>query len=147
MPEAIHVYEKTRMPRAWIKQQASFVMGGIYMAEDEPRGRARDKSSAASVAKTSLQAEVSNLKEKRRITGPDENARSWNLWGAPETVQSIFGYDPEGDADNAVLTYLQETTPWDRVTGVSQGLEEKWTAWYLPKDQVGRIRAGRGSKL
>ena len=29
--EAIHVYEKTRMPRAWFKQQASFTMGAMYM--------------------------------------------------------------------------------------------------------------------
>ena len=147
LSEAIHIYEKTRMPRAWIKQQASFVMGSIYMAEEEPRGRARDESSAASVSRTSQQLEVANLQEKPRVTGPDANALSWNLWGSPETVQSIFGYDPEGDADNAVLTYLTQNRPWDKVTGVSQGLEEKWTGWYLPPDQVGRIRASRGSKL
>jgi len=147
VPEAIEIYEKTRMPRAWIKQQASFVMGGIYMAEDEPRGKARDQSSAASVEDTSAMADVRNLNSKPRVTGPDANALSWNLWGAPETVQSIFGYDAEGDADFAVIKYLQETKPWDRVTGVSQGLEEKWTGWYLPKDQVGRIARSRGLKL
>lgn len=27
LPEAIHIYEKTRMPRAWTKQQASFTAG------------------------------------------------------------------------------------------------------------------------
>jgi len=147
LPEAIGIYERTRMPRAWIKQQASFVEGSVYMAESEPRGRARDDSSAASVAQTAAEAEISNLQTKPRVTGPDANARSWDLWGAPETVQSIFSYDPEGDADNAVLTYLQEKTPWDRTTGVSEGLERKWTGWYMPEGNVGRIAASRGSKL
>lgn len=147
LPEAIAIYEKTRMPRAWIKQQASFTTGGIYMAEEEPRGKARDASSAASVDMTSQQADVAGLQQKPMVTGPDPNAHSWNLWGAPETVQSIFGYDAEGDADNAVLQYLQAKGPWDEVTGVSKGLEEKWTNHYLPKDQVGRIRKSRGLKL
>ena len=29
MPEAVSIYEKTRMPRVWIKQQASFTGGEI----------------------------------------------------------------------------------------------------------------------
>lgn len=147
MPEAIDIYEKTRMPRAWIKQQASFTTGGIYMAEENPRGKARDASSAASVQMTPQQADVAGLHQKPVVSAPDANAHSWNLWGAPETVQSIFGYDAEGDADNAVLQHLQAKGPWDEVTGLSQGLEEKWTGWYLPRDQVGRIRKSRGLKL
>lgn len=146
MPEAISIYEKTRMPRAWIKQQASFCMGAVYMFEDGPRQTARDESSAASVRQTTMQADVANLKEKPRITGPDVNALSWNLWGAPETLQSVFGYDSEGDADFAVLNYLQQNKPWDKVTGMSKGLEDKWTS-FLPKDGRGRIMAMRGSKL
>jgi len=146
LPEAIHVYEKTRMPRVWIKQQASFVKGAIYMADDVRR-KARDRSSAALVAQTPAQSEVASLQSEPLVTGPDANARSRDLWGAPETVQSIFLYDPEGDADDAVLMHLQERTPWDKVTGVSQGLEEKWTGWYLPKEQIGRVAASRGSKL
>jgi salicylate hydroxylase len=135
------------MPRAWAKQQASFVNGAIFMAEEEPRGRLRDEASAASVAETPAMAEVRSLDTKASITGPDANAISPNLWGAPETVQSIFGYDPEGDADFAVVKYLQETRPWDRVTGVSHGLEEKWTGWFWPKDQIGRVAKSRGTKL
>lgn len=147
LPEAITIYEKARMPRAWIKQQASFVMGGIYMADPE-RAAYRDSSSADSVQNTTpAMADVRNLNSQQKITGADANARSWNLWGAPETVQSIFGYDAEGDADFAVLKYLQEKSPWDRVTGVSHALEEKWTGWYLPQAHVGRIAKSRGSKL
>ena len=29
LEEAIHVYEKTRMPRVWLKQQTSFAMGAL----------------------------------------------------------------------------------------------------------------------
>ncbi|EME48073.1 hypothetical protein DOTSEDRAFT_69869 [Dothistroma septosporum NZE10] len=147
LEEAIEIYEKFRMPRAWIKQQASFVLGGVNMTEYEPRGRARDESSAASVQDTSAMGEVRNLQSKPKITGPDANARSWNLWGAPETIQSIFAYDAEADADFAVLNHLQQKSPWDKETGLSHGLEEKWTGWYLPEDQVGRIAKSRGTKL
>lgn len=137
------------------------------MAEEAPRGNARDESSKESVRESVAMEEVRNLDSKRRVMGPDANARSWNLWGAPETVLSIFGYDPEGqfsnttleafnisnlcaiagDADFAVIKYLQENRPWHRVTGVSHALEEKWTGWYLPPEQVGRIAKSRGTKL
>ena len=147
LEEAIHIYEKTRMPRVWIKQQASFVNGAVTMF-DPARAERRDSASADSVAQTSAEAEVANLQTcSKRVTGADANAHSWNLWGAPETVQSIFGYDPEGDAGHAVLTYLAEKTPWDRETGVSEGIERKWTGWFLDEKDVGRIAKSRGSKL
>ena len=147
LEEAITIYEQGRMPRAWIKQQASFVMGAVYMAPDAERAEARDRGSAASVSTTEHQEGVARLKAKPRVTGPDPNAHSWNLWGAPETAQSIFGYDPEGDADYHVLKHLQETRFWDETTGVSEGLETKWTGWYMPPEQVGKIRKSRGTKL
>ncbi|PIA98905.1 3-hydroxybenzoate 6-hydroxylase [Cercospora beticola] len=146
MPEAIDIYEKARMPRVWIKQQASFVMGSIYMADPE-RAAYRDAVTADAVKETSAMADVRNLNSHQKITGPDPNAHSWNLWGAPETVQSIFGYDAEGDADFAVLKYLQEKSLWDPETGVSHALEQKWTGWYLPKEHVGRIANSRGNQL
>lgn len=62
-------------------------------------------------------------------------------------VQSIFGYDAEGDADHAVLTYLSEKTPWDRNTGMSEGIEKKWVGWFLPEEHVGRITHAKGAKL
>lgn len=147
LQEAIHIYEKTRMPRAWIKQQASFVNGAVSMY-DAVRAERRDAASAGSVAQTSAEAEVANLQtSSRRVMGSDANAHSWNLWGAPETVQSIFSYDPEGDADHAVLMYLTEKTPWDRETGVSEGLERKWTGWFVEDKDVGRVARSRSSKL
>lgn len=148
LSEAIHVYEKTRMPRAWMKQQASFAMGAMYMLP-APLDTNRERASAASVAETPAQSEVRNLQhhEARRVTGPDPNALSWNLWGAPETVQSIFGYDPEGNADHAVLCYLAEKAPMDENTGMSPEIEKKWVGWFWPKEHVGRITRARGSKL
>ena len=145
--EAIHVYEKTRMPRAWIKQQASFAMGAMYMAPS-PMSEYRDAASSASVTTTAAQDSLAHLQHtSKQVTGPDPNALSWNLWGAPETVQSIFGYDPEGDADHAVLTYLSEKTDWSRNTGMSEGVERKWTGWFLPEEHIGWIGRAKGAKL
>jgi salicylate hydroxylase len=117
LEEAVHVYEKTRMPRAWMKQQASFTMGAMYMAPS-PMDEYRDAASTASVEKTAGQQELINLQTRtKNVSGPDPNELSWNLWGAPDMVRSIFSYDPEGDADHAVLTYLSEKTPVSRLTG------------------------------
>lgn len=83
LDEAIHVYEKTRMPRAWMKQQASFVMGAMYMAPS-PVDKYRDAASASSVSKTPGEEEIAALQSGVAVTGPDANTQSWNLWGAPE---------------------------------------------------------------
>ncbi len=90
LAEAIHVYEKTRMPRAWLKQQASFTMGALYMAPP-PIDRLRDESSTASVAKSVGQQEILNLQSRtKQVTGADVNELSWNLWGAPDMVRYRF---------------------------------------------------------
>jgi salicylate hydroxylase len=147
LEEAIHVYEKTRMPRAWLKQQASFAMGAMYMAPP-PMNEYRDNASTASVEKSVGQQEILNLQTRTKNVGePDVNELSWNLWGAPDMVRSIFSYDPEGDADHAVLCHLTEKTPWDRNTGMSEGVERKWTSWFLPEEHIGRIMRAKGSKL
>lgn len=46
-----------------------------------------------------------------------------------------------------VLAGVQKEKGWDRRIGMSTGLEEKSTGSYLPKEEVARIRASRGSKL
>ena len=93
LQEAVGIYEKTRMPRAGVKQQSSFTLGAVYMFENGPRQRTRDDSSARSVETTEGQDAVERLTQggNRRVEGPDPNAQSWNLWGAPENMQSIFG--------------------------------------------------------
>ena len=81
LDEAVHIYEKARMPRAWIKQQTSFCMGAVYMAP-APMSDYRDAASSESVSKTEGQSEIENLQTtSRQVTGPDANETSWNLWG------------------------------------------------------------------
>lgn len=77
---------------------------------DPERAAYRNSSSAKSVEETAAIANVRNLDTQQRITGPDANAPSRNLWDAPEALQAVFGYDAEGYADFAVLRYLQEKT-------------------------------------
>lgn len=66
MEEAVGLYEKKRMPRAWAKQQASF-LSGVVSFLDEDKSWMRNKSS-----------------EGELDGSPHE--RSWNLWGSPNTV-------------------------------------------------------------
>lgn len=92
LEEAIHVYEKTRMPRAWFKQQASFTMGAMYMLPS-PMDKHRQDGSVESVAYTEAQNEIANLQTtSKKITKPDANAVSWNLWGAPEVRYLVSQY-------------------------------------------------------
>lgn len=151
LPEAITLYEKHRMPRAWIKQQSSFLIGEIYMVPDGPFASARDKSSEASTRSPPFQSRQSrpvvDKMSLNKITGPDANQRSWNLWGAPETIASIYGYDAESDADYAVLKYLMDQGPVDANTKMSQRLTEKWAGWFLSKEQVEEMKTGWKSKL
>jgi len=44
LEEAIGIYEKTRIPRIWMKKRKTFA---VYLVEDDPRLEARDQSSAA----------------------------------------------------------------------------------------------------
>jgi salicylate hydroxylase len=72
MPEAIAIYEKTRMPRVWIKQQASFTAGEIYMCSADDA----EVRNAASVPEIS-----SSLRNVTNRESPDAKYRSWNIWG------------------------------------------------------------------
>lgn len=72
MPEAIYIYEKTRMPRVWIKQQASFTAGEVYMCSPED-AKVRDSSSLPEIS--------SSLKNVTSRESPAANYRSWNLGG------------------------------------------------------------------
>ena len=69
LQEAVGIYEKTRMPRAWVKQQNSFTLGAVYMFEHGPRQRTRDDSSAGSVETTEGQDAVERLTQggNRRV--------------------------------------------------------------------------------
>ncbi|KAI9822393.1 MAG: hypothetical protein M1827_000112 [Pycnora praestabilis] len=114
--EAIHIYEKTRMPKAYVKQQVSFLNGAIWQLPDGPAQEARDKAM---------------LPELRG----EPFLRSSNLYGDPEIVLSVYAYDAEADADNAVVAYLLKREPGDVKTGVTKRLEAKFMNWFLPPSE------------
>lgn len=118
LPEAIELYEKRRIPRVWVKQQASFVSGTINMATGEEAAR-RNRASAPEVESWD-----------RNVVHPSDQLpptfRSWQMFCCPTSIPGVLYYDPEGDADNAVCEYLQEKTEMDKTTLVTKGLWDKW---------------------
>ncbi|KAK5467497.1 hypothetical protein LTS15_000470 [Exophiala xenobiotica] len=120
LPEAIEIYEKTRMPRAWTKQQASFTAGQLYMAAP-PDLEVRDASS-----RVEREAAFSNVTSPPH---PPPTYRSWDLWGFPDSIPGVYAYDAEADADNAICEYLGKTGEVDPDTRVSKRLKEKWWNW------------------
>jgi len=118
IPEAIDIYEKQRIPRAWIKQQASFISGTLNMALGNDAVR-RNKASALEV-----KAWNNNVLKPMESFAP--SYRPWQMFASPESVPGILYYDAECDADNAVCEYLQKNTVMDPETLVTKGLWDKW---------------------
>jgi salicylate hydroxylase len=118
LPEAIDLYEKKRMPRVWIKQQASFVSGTLNMALGDDAAK-RKLASAPEVTAAS-----------RNVARPSNDLppqyRAWQMFCTPSSVPGILYYDAEGDADNAVCEFLQSKTEMDERTLVTKGLWDKW---------------------
>ncbi|KAK5265935.1 hypothetical protein LTR96_008836 [Exophiala xenobiotica] len=121
IPEAVGLYEKKRMPRAWTKQQISLVSGELNMCSDLENLAKRDQASSP---------EVVLSEDGSRFPELPPNYRSWQVFDSPESVPGIFYYDAEGDADNAVCEYLQERDrengQVDSLTMVSESLSRKW---------------------
>lgn len=111
--EAINLYEQERMPKAWAKQQVSFINGAIWHLPDGPEQQARDAAMAP------------ELEGKYFI-------RSSNLYGDPQTVLDVYGYDVEAHAENAIAKYLrggvEEAHPDTKVTPT---LQERYMGWFL----------------
>ncbi|KAK5208123.1 hypothetical protein LTR41_006059 [Exophiala xenobiotica] len=124
LPEAIEIYEKGRMPKAYFKQQVSFLNGAIWHLPDGPLQEARDKAMSV------------------ELRG-DQFMRSPNLYGDPDTTMSVYGYDAEQDADLAIKAHLDRQEPRDPKTGVTDREFERFVGWWWPKDKV----ALRASKL
>lgn len=118
LPTAIQIYEQQRMPRAWIKQQASFVSGALNMATESDAQR-RNKASAPEVEAWNNDV----LKPMKRLP---PSYRSWQMFPNPESVPGILYYDAECDADNAVCEWLQKNTEKDWNTLVTKGIWDKW---------------------
>ncbi|KAJ5825499.1 hypothetical protein N7474_002637, partial [Penicillium riverlandense] len=113
--EAVHIYETERMPKAYAKQQVSFLNGAIWMLPDGPLQEARDKA---------MEPEI---KGKQFI-------RSSNLYVDPQTVLDVYGYDVEAHAKDAVAQFLQGgKEPANPVTGVTPGMQRKYMDWFLPQ--------------
>lgn len=116
--DAISLYEQERMPKAYAKQQVSFINGALWMLPDGPEQRARDATMAP------------ELEGKYFV-------RSANLYGDPQTVLDVYGYDVEAHAEEALEKYLNKGKgPAHPVTGVTPQLQEKYMDWFLPS-QVG----------
>ncbi|KAL2002651.1 hypothetical protein VTN02DRAFT_6321 [Thermoascus thermophilus] len=111
--EAINLYEKERMPKAYAKQQVSFLNGAIWHLPDGPQQRARDAAMAP------------ELEGKYYV-------RSSNLYGDPQTVLEVYGYDAETHADDAIAKYLNGgKEPAHPDTGVTPELQQKYLDWFL----------------
>ncbi|KAL7943773.1 hypothetical protein V8C42DRAFT_328415 [Trichoderma barbatum] len=115
MPEAIQLYEKRRIPKAWVKQQISYVSGVVNMLTDSTeRNRA------------SLPEAQAVFENRIRPSQLPTTYRSWQYYCTADTVPGIFYYDAEGDADSTVCEYLCSKGPIDDVQMLSQNLENKW---------------------
>ena len=118
LPEAVDLYDKKRMPRVWTKQQISFVNGTLNMAGGDDVTR-RNKAS-----QPEIEALAQDVIRPNRTLPP--MYRTWQLWFSPISVPSILYFDAEGDAEQAVLEHLQNTTEMDQRTLVTKGLWDRW---------------------
>jgi len=117
LAQAIEIYEKGRMPKAYYKQQVSFLNGAIWHLPDGPLQEARDKAMSG------------------ELRG-EQFMRSPNLYGDPETTISVYGYDAEQDAEIAIQAYINKQEPYDPKTGVTDRELERIMGWWWPKEKV-----------
>jgi salicylate hydroxylase len=121
LDEAVRIYEDERMPKAYEKQQVSFLNGAIWHLPDGPQQRARD-----AVMEPELQGKY--------------YVRSSNLYGDPQTVLSVYGYDVEGHADTALDKYLNGgRESFDPETGVTKSLDEKYLGWFQSLQRTSKL--------
>lgn len=113
--EAVEIYEQERMPKAYQKQQVSFLNGAIWHLADGPGQRARDEAMRA------------ELEGKYYV-------RSSNLYGDPQTVLDVYGYDAEAHAEKALHKYLnQGREASDPDTKITSAMLEKYMGWFMDK--------------
>ena len=118
--EAVELYERERMPKAYAKQQISFLNGAIWHLPDGPEQRARDKAMSP------------------ELTG-EQYVRSPNLYGDPATVLELYGYDAEEHARIAIARFLHQREPADPQTGVTKVLEDRYMNWFRPSQEKARL--------
>lgn len=114
LDEAVSIYEEERMPKAYAKQQVSFLNGAIWHLPDGPEQEARDK-----LMKPELEGKY--------------YVRSSNLYGDPQTVLEVYGYDVERHAETALEKYINGgREPVDPETGITKSLQDKYMDWFRP---------------
>jgi salicylate hydroxylase len=112
--EAVGIYEAERMPKAYEKQQVSFINGAIWQLPDGPLQEGRDAAMAP------------ELQGKYIV-------RSSNLYADPQTVLDVYGYDVQGHAQDAVEKHCQGgKEPAHAATKVTSRLQRKYMDWFLP---------------
>lgn len=112
--EAVGIYEAERMPKAYAKQQVSFLNGAIWQLPDGPLQEARDAAMAP------------ELEGKYFV-------RTSNLYMDPQTVLEVYGYDVQAHAADAVEKYRRGgEEPAHPVTGVTPALQRKYMDWFMP---------------
>lgn len=112
LDEAVALYERERMPKAFAKQQVSFLNGAIWHLPDGPAQQARD-----AVMAPELQGQY--------------YVKSSNLYGDPKTVLDVYGYDAEQHADTALAVLLNGgREPVDGNTGIAKSLEDEYMNWF-----------------
>lgn len=112
LPEAINLYEQERMPKASMKQQVSFLNGAIWHLPDGPKQQARDAAMAP------------ELEGKYFV-------RSSNLYGDPQTVLEVYGYDVEAHAEEALNRHFNNNKDVTHpVTGILPSVEDKYVGWF-----------------
>jgi len=119
LQQAISIYEQHRMPKAYFKQQVSFLNGAIWHLPDGPAQQARDN------------AMKWKLEEKPFL-------RSLNLYGDPTTVLAVYAYDAEDDADSAIFEYFKGREPMDEKMKITKGVADTYMSWFLPEDYEGK---------
>lgn len=111
--EAVSIYETERMPKAYEKQQVSFLNGAIWQLPDGPLQEARDAAMAP------------ELQGKYFV-------RSSNLYGDPQTVLDVYGYDAQKHAVDAVQKHVAGKETTHPISGVTPALQRKYMDWFLP---------------
>ena len=134
LPEAIKLYEQRRIPKAWLKQQISFVSGLVNLTDDPKQTTQRNEASEPEVLQNALNS-------KRFVSDLPPTYRSWQFYSMADTLPHVFYYDAEGDADNAVCEYLQQQGGVDAFEMLSGRLKDKWLG-YIDDNGIGKQQNG-----
>jgi salicylate hydroxylase len=117
LQQGIALYEKERMPKARLKQEVSFLNGAIWQLGGE-------------------EAELRDRAIKGELDGNGRVLRqSPNLYGDPRTVLSVYGYDAEEHAREAVGKELNGGFDVVDELGVRTKTRAEVMGWFLERNE------------